>query len=162
MRSADVLWTPSPDADENLLREGVPAERIDRVGNIMIDSYEMMRPQIEADPGPAKFGLRPGGYAVVTLHRPSNVDDAGTLGKLVQQMVSISAQLPLVFSVHPRTRKKLEEFRLWPALQSAPGDPADGAAGLRRIHGAGEGGARRGRPIRAACRRNRPISAFPA
>jgi UDP-N-acetylglucosamine 2-epimerase (non-hydrolysing) len=118
---ADVLWTPSPDADENLLREGVPAERIDRVGNIMIDSYEMMRPQIEADPGPAKFGLQPGGYAVVTLHRPSNVDDAGTLGNLVQQMVSISAQLPLLFSVHPRTRKKLDEFRLLPALQSAPG-----------------------------------------
>ncbi|HEY7639555.1 MAG TPA: UDP-N-acetylglucosamine 2-epimerase (non-hydrolyzing) [Steroidobacteraceae bacterium] len=118
---SDVLWTPSPDADENLLREGVPAERIDRVGNIMIDSYEMMRPQIEAAPGPANFGLQPGGYAIVTLHRPSNVDDARTLGNLVQQMLSVSARLPLLFSVHPRTRKKLEEFKLWTALQSAPG-----------------------------------------
>jgi UDP-N-acetylglucosamine 2-epimerase (non-hydrolysing) len=118
---SDVLWTPSPDADENLLREGVPAERIDRVGNIMIDSYEMMRPQIEADAGPARFGLQPGGYAVVTLHRPSNVDDARTLGNLVQQMLAVSARLPLLFSVHPRTRKKLEEFKLWAELQSAPG-----------------------------------------
>jgi UDP-N-acetylglucosamine 2-epimerase (non-hydrolysing) len=118
---SDVLWTPSADADENLLREGVPAERIDRVGNIMIDSYEMMRPQIEADAGPAKFGLQPGGYAVVTLHRPSNVDDARTLGNLMQQMLAISTRLPLLFSVHPRTRKKLEEFKLWPGLQAAAG-----------------------------------------
>ncbi|HKU14723.1 MAG TPA: UDP-N-acetylglucosamine 2-epimerase (non-hydrolyzing) [Steroidobacteraceae bacterium] len=118
---SDVLWTPSPDADENLLREGVPAERIDRVGNIMIDSYEMMRPQIEADAGPSKFGLQPGGYAVVTLHRPSNVDDERTLGNLMQQMQAISARLPLLFAVHPRTRKKLEEFRLWAGLQAAPG-----------------------------------------
>lgn len=118
---SDVLWTPSVDADENLLREGVPAERIDRVGNIMIDSYEMMRPQIEADAGPSKFGLLPGGYAVVTLHRPSNVDDAQTLGNLVEQLLAISSRLALVFAVHPRTRKKLEEFGLWPALRGAAG-----------------------------------------
>jgi UDP-N-acetylglucosamine 2-epimerase (non-hydrolysing) len=118
---SDVLWTPSPDADENLLAEGVPAGRIDRVGNIMIDSYEMMRPQIEADAGPAKFQLQPGSYAVVTLHRPSNVDDEGTLGNLVQQLLAISTRLSLVFAVHPRTRKKLEEFRLWPALRAAAG-----------------------------------------
>lgn len=118
---SDVLWTPSVDADENLLSEGVPAERIDRVGNIMIDSYEMMRPQIEADAGPSKFGLLPGGYAVVTLHRPSNVDDAQTLGNLVEQLLAISSRLALVFAVHPRTRKKLEEFGLWPALRGAAG-----------------------------------------
>lgn len=118
---SDVLWTPSPDADENLLHEGVPAERIDRVGNIMIDSYEMMRPQIEADAGPAKFGLEGGAYAVVTLHRPSNVDDRETLGNLVTQLLAISRRMSLVFAVHPRTRKKLEEFGLWAALSSAPG-----------------------------------------
>jgi UDP-N-acetylglucosamine 2-epimerase (non-hydrolysing) len=116
---SDVLWTPSPDADENLAAEGVPAECIDRVGNIMIDSYEMMRPQIAADPGPAKFGLQPGNYGVVTLHRPSNVDDAATLGDLVTQLRHIATRLPLVFAVHPRTRKKLEEFGLWGALQSS-------------------------------------------
>lgn len=117
---SDVLWTPSPDADENLLREGVPADRIDRVGNMMIDSYEMMRPQIEADQGPARFSLERGEYAVVTLHRPSNVDHRETLGKLAAQLLAISARMPLVFAVHPRTRKKLEEFGLWASLRSAP------------------------------------------
>ncbi len=139
---SDVLWTPSLDADENLLREGVPAERIDRVGNIMIDSYEMMRPQIEADAGPAKFGLQAGGYAVVTLHRPSNVDDERTLANLMQQMLGISARLPLLFSVHPRTRKKLEEFKLWPALQAAPGIRLTEPHRLCPVHGAGQGSAR--------------------
>lgn len=118
---SDVLWTPSPDADENLAREGVPGSRIDRVGNIMIDSYEMMRPQIEADAGPAKYGLKKGEYGVVTLHRPSNVDDRATLTNLTSQLVTISGQLPLVFAVHPRTRKMLGEFGLWDSLQSAPG-----------------------------------------
>jgi UDP-N-acetylglucosamine 2-epimerase (non-hydrolysing) len=118
---SDVLWTPSPDADENLLQEGVPASRIDRVGNIMIDSYEMMRPQIEAAPGPEKLGLEKGRYAIVTLHRPSNVDDKSTLSNLAAQLLSISRRLPLVFAVHPRTRKKLEEFGLWAGLKSAPG-----------------------------------------
>lgn len=118
---SDVLWTPSPDADENLRREGVSDERIDRVGNIMIDSYEMLRPQIEADLGPEKFGLTRGEYAVVTLHRPSNVDQREPLQNLVEQLLAISKQLPLVFAVHPRTRKKLEEFNLWPQLQHEPG-----------------------------------------
>lgn len=118
---SDVLWTPSPDADENLLREGVPAERIDRVGNIMIDSYEMLRPQIEADPGPEKFGLQRGHYGVVTLHRPSNVDQRETLEDLVTQLTAISTRLPLVFAVHPRTRKRLEEFDLWTRLNAQQG-----------------------------------------
>ena len=140
---SDVLWTPSPDADENLLREGVPAERIDRVGNIMIDSYEMMRPQIEADGGPAQ--VRPasrGSYAVVTLHRPSNVDDARRSATWSSSWSPISARLPLVFAVHPRTRKKLEEFGLRRALQSAAGHHAHRAARLRRVHGARQSAAR--------------------
>ncbi len=115
----DVLWTPSPDADENLAREGVPASKIDRVGNIMIDSYEMMRPAIEADGTRASMGLEPGGYAIVTLHRPSNVDRRDTLEPLVQQLVEVSRHLPLVFAVHPRTRKKLEEFGLLETLTSS-------------------------------------------
>jgi UDP-N-acetylglucosamine 2-epimerase (non-hydrolysing) len=115
----DVLWTPSPDADENLAREGVPASKIDRVGNIMIDSYEMMRPAIEADGTRASMGLEPGGYAVVTLHRPSNVDRSETLEPLVRQLVEVSRRLPLVFAVHPRTRKKLEEFGLLETLASS-------------------------------------------
>ena len=112
----DVLWTPSPDADENLEREGVPASKIDRVGNIMIDSFEMMRSAIEANGTRDSMGLKPDGYAVVTLHRPSNVDRREALEPLVQQLLAVSQDLPLVFAVHPRTRKKLEEFGLLASL----------------------------------------------
>jgi UDP-N-acetylglucosamine 2-epimerase (non-hydrolysing) len=114
----DVLWTPSPDADENLAREGVPAERIDRVGNIMIDSFEMMRSAIEADGTRAAMGLESGGYAVVTLHRPSNVDRREALEPLVGQLLAVARELPLVFAVHPRTRRRLEEFDLLSRLDS--------------------------------------------
>jgi UDP-N-acetylglucosamine 2-epimerase (non-hydrolysing) len=117
---ADVLWTPSPDADENLRREGVSADKIDCVGNIMIDSYEMLRQRIEADDTRTRMNLRTGAYAVVTLHRPSNVDDAQTLSLLMQQLRNVAQQLPLVFAVHPRTRKRLEEFGLYAALTAHP------------------------------------------
>jgi len=113
----DVLWTPSPDADENLAREGVPSDKIDRVGNIMLDSFEMMRGAIEADGTRAGMGLQEGQYAVVTLHRPSNVDTREALEPLVNQLLAVARDLPLVFAVHPRTRKKLEEFGLLERLQ---------------------------------------------
>ncbi|HNR23694.1 MAG TPA: UDP-N-acetylglucosamine 2-epimerase (non-hydrolyzing), partial [Steroidobacteraceae bacterium] len=109
---ADVLWTPSRDGDENLLREGVPAERIECIGNIMIDSYEMLRGAIEADGTRRDLGLAPQGYGIVTLHRPSNVDTREALGPLVESLLEVSRRVPLVFAVHPRTRKKLQEFGL--------------------------------------------------
>lgn len=109
---ADVLWTPSRDGDENLVAEGVPPERIECIGNIMIDSYEMMKPAIDADGSRAALGLSPGGYGVVTLHRPSNVDAKESLAVLVAVLKQASLRLPLVFVVHPRTRKKLREFGL--------------------------------------------------
>lgn len=118
---ADVLWTPSSDADENLLKEGVAASRIECVGNIMIDSYEMLRGQIEADGTRKGLGLAPKSYGVVTLHRPSNVDDPSTLERLVDQLIRISADLPLVFAVHPRTAKRLSEFGLRSRLEAAAG-----------------------------------------
>jgi UDP-N-acetylglucosamine 2-epimerase (non-hydrolysing) len=133
----DVLWTPSPDADENLEREGVPAAKIDRVGNIMIDSFEMMRATIEADGTRDGMGLTPGSYAVVTLHRPSNVDQRENLEPLVQQLVAVSRDLPLVFAVHPRTRKKLDDFGLTEMLASGP------AAVAGRTSGVGAGPASR-------------------
>jgi UDP-N-acetylglucosamine 2-epimerase (non-hydrolysing) len=103
----DVLWTPSPDADRNLVAEGIPAERISRVGNIMLDSFEMSRPAIEAAAMPAKLGLTRGGYAVVTLHRPSNVDDPAQLARLVDALAAVQTRLPVVFPVHPRTAQQL-------------------------------------------------------
>lgn len=105
---SDVLWTPSPDADENLRAEGVAAARITRVGNVMMDSFELVRPAIEAADRGGALGLAAGGYGVVTLHRPSNVDAPEQLARLVDALVAVQARLPLVFPVHPRTAARLE------------------------------------------------------
>src|SRR5262245_23626698 len=117
----DLLWTPSADGDENLLREGVAAARIERVGNIMIDSLELQRARIEADGTRSALGLESGAYGVVTLHRPSNVDRREALAALVSELVLAAKQLPLVFAVHPRTRKQLQAFGLRETLERAPG-----------------------------------------
>lgn len=117
---ADLLWTPSPDADENLVKEGVSRERIALVGNIMIDSLEMMRPAIEACRHYAVLGLAPGGYGVVTLHRPSNVDDEASLRTLAEALVAAAARLPIVFPVHPRTRQRLDSFGLLEKISRTP------------------------------------------
>jgi UDP-N-acetylglucosamine 2-epimerase (non-hydrolysing) len=104
---ADVLWTPSPDADENLIAEGVAPQRISRVGNIMLDSFELVRPAIESADVPGEMKLKRGGYGVVTLHRPSNVDDPAQLVRLVDALIELQWRLPLIFPVHPRTAKRL-------------------------------------------------------
>jgi UDP-N-acetylglucosamine 2-epimerase (non-hydrolysing) len=116
---ADLLWTPSPDADENLLKEGVAAARIELVGNIMIDSYELMRERIEAADTGAKLGVAGDQFGVVTLHRPANVDARASLELLVNQLLCASEQLKLVFPVHPRTRKSLESHGLLDRLASS-------------------------------------------
>lgn len=117
---ADLLWTPSPDGDSNLLREGVSPERIERVGNIMIDSFEMMRTKIERDRTVDRFGLTPLSFGVVTLHRPSNVDNPAILKDLCLAMTRIAEQIPLVFPVHPRTRRNLDQNGLHAKLTSCP------------------------------------------
>jgi len=116
---ADLLWTPSEDADENLRREGVAPEKIDCVGNIMIDSYELVRGEIEARDAAGELGLSED-YGVVTLHRPGNVDDRHALGALVDVIVDISRTANLVFTVHPRTASRLKEFGLDARLAAAP------------------------------------------
>lgn len=118
---SDLLWTPSPDADENLLGEGIPIARIERIGNIMIDSYEMLRGKIEAAQTAASLRLIPGTYGVITLHRPVNVDQRESLSCLVSILKKLADKVPLVFPVHPRTRERLEDFGLWPGLEEAPG-----------------------------------------
>jgi len=118
---ADVLWTPSPDADRNLRREGVADERIERVGNIMIDSFELLREQIEGDGTRRSLGLEAGAYGVVTLHRPANVDRRETLSELVAQLRGVAGRISLVFAVHLRTRARLEAFGLGQALEQTPG-----------------------------------------
>lgn len=116
---SDVLWTPSPDGDENLQREGIPASRITRVGNIMLDSYELLRTAIEAENAPAAFGLAPRDYGLVTLHRPSNVDTPESLGELVAALEQVAQRCRLLFPVHPRTAKKLDDFGLRTRLAAA-------------------------------------------
>jgi UDP-N-acetylglucosamine 2-epimerase (non-hydrolysing) len=118
---ADVLWTPSEDGDENLLAEGVPLTKIDRIGNIMIDSFEMLRDKIEAADTAADLNLEPGSYALVTLHRPSNVDALDTLQPIVAALLDAARSLPVVFVAHPRTIKGLEKFGLKESLESDPG-----------------------------------------
>lgn len=118
---ADLLWTPSPDADENLQAEGVPAQKVACIGNIMIDSFEMLRSKIESADTRQRLRLEGGPYAVVTLHRPSNVDEADKLGELVSTLVALSHELQVVFAIHPRTRRRLEDFGLLSAITGACG-----------------------------------------
>lgn len=117
---ADILWTPSADGDENLAREGIAADKIVRVGNIMIDSLEMMRPKIEATRMPKQYGLAEGSYGLVTLHRPSNVDNREQLKTICSTLQEITRTLPLIFPVHPRTRKQLERYDFWHSLKQTP------------------------------------------
>lgn len=116
---SDLLWTPSEDADENLLREGVAQNRIELVGNIMLDSLADRLPQIRARNTPANLGLTAGRYGVVTLHRPSNVDCPQALALFVDKLIEISEKIPLVMPVHPRTGDRLMKFWLWDRLASS-------------------------------------------
>jgi UDP-N-acetylglucosamine 2-epimerase (non-hydrolysing) len=116
---ADILWTPSADADENLIKEGVSEDKIQRVGNIMIDSLEMLRDKIQAQATCKDSNLKPQQYGLVTLHRPSNVDSPEILKNLCRTLIEISKKIPLVFPIHPRTRKNAETFGLLADLEKS-------------------------------------------
>lgn len=111
---ADVLLTPSRDGDENLRREGVPAEKIRCVGNVMIDTLIRLLPLAQPPAIPALAAR----YALVTLHRPSNVDDREMLGAILETLDAVSHDLQIVFPIHPRTRKHIEEWGI-----ALPADP---------------------------------------
>jgi UDP-N-acetylglucosamine 2-epimerase (non-hydrolysing) len=116
---ADILWTPSRDAVENLLKEGIPPEKIQFVGNIMIDSLEMLREKIEGQKTYLSFGLEQRRYGIVTLHRPSNVDNPKVLKRVCTVLEEISEKVPLVFPIHPRTRKNMEDNQLLSAMENS-------------------------------------------
>jgi UDP-N-acetylglucosamine 2-epimerase (non-hydrolysing) len=118
---ADILWTPSPDADKNLLREGISREKIHRVGNIMIDSLEILRSKIDKQRIYNDFGLNRRGYALATLHRPSNVDDPKKLKLLCEILCRIAKKIPVIFPIHPRTRKNIEKNQIVPILNNSKG-----------------------------------------
>jgi UDP-N-acetylglucosamine 2-epimerase (non-hydrolysing) len=109
---ADLLLTPSPDADENLRREGVAAARVKQVGNVMIDTLAANLERARARAAPWRFGVEPRGFLYVTLHRPSNVDEPDSLAAITACLLDVSRRAPVVFPVHPRTRKRLEDFGL--------------------------------------------------
>lgn len=106
---ADVLLTPSEDGNENLRREGIPDSKIHLVGNIMIDTLVRLLPAADARFEQLKTQYQLGRYGLVTLHRPSNVDDLTKLRPLVETLERLSVDLPLVFPVHPRTRQRIQE-----------------------------------------------------
>lgn len=107
-----LLFTPSPDAGDNLRREGIPDEAIAFVGNVMIDSLVNILPRAHALGAERTLGLDKGRYVLVTLHRPSNVDDPSTLRELCAALVELQRERPVVFAVHPRTRARLDECGL--------------------------------------------------
>ncbi|MDX2042617.1 MAG: UDP-N-acetylglucosamine 2-epimerase (non-hydrolyzing) [Acidobacteriota bacterium] len=109
-RISDLLLTPSKDADRNLLAEGIAPERIVCVGNVMIDSLFAQVERARQSTILADLNVSPRQFGVVTLHRPSNVDDAATLKNIFAALTAIAAELPIVFPIHPRTKARLAEF----------------------------------------------------
>jgi UDP-N-acetylglucosamine 2-epimerase (non-hydrolysing) len=126
---ADLLLTPSPDGDENLRKEGVAEERIKRVGNIMIDSLFNNLERSKSSTIHADLGLEKGNYGVLTLHRPSNVDEKDAFMRILAALEPIGERIPLVFPLHPRTRIRAEEFGLTERLESIPNIVLTGPAG---------------------------------
>ena len=117
---SDLLLTPSADADENLLREGVAPEKIHFVGNVMIDTLIRLLPQTSQ----RSSNGSPERYALLTLHRPSNVDDSAILSQILDSILQVSQDLAVIFPVHPRTRRQLshvaENFQSLQLLEPQP------------------------------------------
>lgn len=111
---ADLLFTPSLDGNVNLKHEGVAAEKVHFVGNLMIDTLVRLLDRAEK---PIIEGIN-GRYALVTLHRPSNVDEPAMLGQIVAALTEISRQLPIIFPIHPRTRRRIADAGLKAAENS--------------------------------------------
>src|SRR5438477_13150462 len=107
---ANLLLTPSRYGDANLLREGIAPEKIKFVGNVMIDTLYKYLPKARQSKILDQIGLEPDNYAVITLHRPSNVDDRETLGGILESLGTISKQVPCIFPIHPRTRQRIDKF----------------------------------------------------
>lgn len=109
---SDLLLTPSADADANLIAEGISKERIKLVGNIMIDSLHSNLERAQRSRIRADLDVQDKEYAVLTLHRPSNVDDQGAFSRILAALAEVSRRLPIIFPAHPRTGKMIDEFRL--------------------------------------------------
>lgn len=115
---SDLLLVSEPSGKDNLIREGVSPHRMEYSGNVMIDTLVSQLPMATALDTPAMLGVADRAYALVTLHRPSNVDKLDSLLPLVAFLTKVARNVPLVFPVHPRTKLKLEMFGLWDTLRS--------------------------------------------
>ncbi|HXG43282.1 MAG TPA: UDP-N-acetylglucosamine 2-epimerase (non-hydrolyzing) [Gemmatimonadales bacterium] len=109
---ADLCLTPSRDADRNLLAEGIEPQRIRFVGNVMVDTLLHLRERARALAAPRSHGVAGRPYAFVTFHRPSNVDHPETLREILEALDELARQMPVLFPIHPRTRRRIEEFGL--------------------------------------------------
>jgi UDP-N-acetylglucosamine 2-epimerase (non-hydrolysing) len=109
---ADLLFIPSEDGDVNLQKEGIPEEKIFRVGNVMIDSLVKLLPAAQRQNQDGLSGCYAERYALVTLHRPANVDDGAILKRILQLLLEVSQDIAVVFPAHPRTRKRIADFGL--------------------------------------------------
>jgi UDP-N-acetylglucosamine 2-epimerase (non-hydrolysing) len=118
---ADLLFASEWSGVHNLEREGIPRRRIFFVGNVMIDTLLASTPKIAASDAVDRLGLTGRRYAVLTLHRPSNVDDPRTFARLVHALEQVQAQIAIVFPIHPRTARQMETFDLGRRLLALPG-----------------------------------------
>ena len=109
-RIASLLFTPSADGDANLIREGVDPGRIVRVGNVMIDTLMRQLEDARQSRVLDDLDLRPGSFAALTMHRPSNVDDPTLLRGILTALGDVAQELPIVFPAHPRTQARMREF----------------------------------------------------
>jgi UDP-N-acetylglucosamine 2-epimerase (non-hydrolysing) len=116
---ADLLLTPSMDADANLRTEGITADRIKRVGNIMADMLAMMKGRIDQEESARKLNLAKGRYVLVTLHRQSNVDDLDRLHQICHALMALCSEADICFVLHPRTEKHLRTSNLIEPLSAA-------------------------------------------
>jgi len=126
---SDLLFVSEPSGAGNLKREGRADEQIHLVGNVMIDTLLASLPEARRRPVLRHLKLSPRQYGVVTLHRPANVDDQRVLTRLVRTLSRLARQLPLVFPVHPRTKRRLAEFQLIDSLERQTGLIAIGPLG---------------------------------
>ncbi|SEL98602.1 UDP-N-acetylglucosamine 2-epimerase (non-hydrolysing) [Syntrophus gentianae] len=124
---SDYLFTPSPDGDEHLLGEGIPKEKIFLVGDIMIDSLLFNLEQAKKTQILASLGLVDMPYALVTLHRPANVDDREIFGRILEGLSDVAKKIPVIFPMHPRTRKQVNTFGLDEAFLFHSALPIDSA-----------------------------------
>jgi len=117
---SDYLFTTSADANTNLLREGIPAAKIHLTGNVMIDTLRKYEPPARRRNTAGTMGLQRGDYAVLTLHRPSNVDNPKAFAQILDALEAILSRLPIVFPVHPRSRKRIAEFGFNDRIETLP------------------------------------------